>query len=240
MLLILMGGAVTLGFGVMYLLAWNRAGQLPVHVIPTDPEAMLAELRAGNARFVSSHRILSADTKHDEVLRRQLAKGQHPFVGILCCADSRVCPEVIFDQPVGSFFEIRNAGNVMDDDTIASMEYAAEHLRVRFLCVLGHKGCGAIEAVHSAGAKPLHDHLKALQDRMRGIMPKVLASQDQHTPGHLAWLSLENAAEQAKSLLTESEPVRSAVSRGELRLMIGMYDMETGVVEFFDSSGKDR
>ncbi|HEV8058319.1 MAG TPA: carbonic anhydrase [Gemmataceae bacterium] len=239
-MLILVGWAVAIAFGVISLVAWRHSGYPLTHVIPTDPEAVLAELRAGNARFVSSHRIFSADTKHDEVLRRQLAKGQHPFVGILCCADSRVCPEVIFDQPVGSFFEIRNAGNVMDDDTIASMEYAAEHLQVRFLCVLGHKGCGAIEAVHSAGAKPLHDHLKALQDRMRGIMPKVLASQDQHTPGHLAWLSLENAKEQAKSLLTESEPVRSAVSRGELCLMIGMYDMENGEVEFFDSPSNDR
>jgi carbonic anhydrase len=229
-----------LAAGASLLLVWRLHGHVPEHAVSTDPDEVLAELKAGNQRYMASQRIFSTDTEHDAALRRRLLQGQHPFVGILCCADSRVCPEIMFDQPMGSFFEIRNAGNVMDDDTTASLEYAVEHLHVRLLCVLGHKGCGAIDAVHAAGRQPLHDHLKALQERMKGIMPKVLASLDQHTPEHLAWLSRENAREQAKDLLRESKPVLAAVERGEVRLLIGMYDMETGQVEFFDLNKSDR
>jgi carbonic anhydrase len=225
---------MVLALGASSLLAWRIHKHVPAHAISTDPDEVLAELNAGNERYMASRRVFSTDTEHDATLRRRLLQGQHPFVGILCCADSRVCPEIIFDQPMGSFFEIRNAGNVMDDDTTASLEYAVEHLHVRLLCVLGHKGCGAIEAVHSAGRQPLHDHLRALQERMKGIMPYVLASLDQHAPEHLAWLSRENARAQAKDLLKESKPVHAAFKRGEVRLLIGMYDMESGQVKFFD------
>jgi hypothetical protein len=141
---------------------------------PTDPEAVLTELRAGNGRFVSSQRTLSSDTKSDAELRRRLVNGQHPFAVVLCCSDSRLCPAFIFDQPPGSIFEIRNAGNVVEDDAMASLEYAVEHLHVRFLLVLGHKGCGAVEAVITAGDQPLHDHLRDLQQRMRGTHAQAI------------------------------------------------------------------
>jgi carbonic anhydrase len=231
---VLFGCAALLAVGTSSLVAWKNGGREIEHPVSTEPNAVLIELMAGNERFVKSHRVFSTDTANDASLRKQLINGQHPFVAMLCCADSRICPEVIFDQHVGSFFEIRNAGNVMDDDTIASMEYAVEHLHVQFLCVLGHKGCGAVEAVHQAGDKPLHDHLRALQDRMRGIMPLVLKTQDQHSADHLAWLARENAREQTKILLEESRPVLEALQQGKVRLLFGMYDMETGRVEFFD------
>ncbi len=234
---ILFGCAVLLAVGTSALIAWKNGGREVEHSVSTEPNAVLAELKSGNERFVNSNRVFSTDTANDASLRKLLINGQHPFVAILCCADSRICPEVMFDQQVGSFFEIRNAGNVMDDDTIASMEYAVEHLNVKFLCVLGHKGCGAVEAVHQAGEKPLHDHLRALQDRMHGIMPLVLKTQDRHSTDHLVWLARENAREQAKTLLAESKPVRDAMQEGKVQLLFGMYDMETGRVEFFDLNG---
>jgi carbonic anhydrase len=237
-LCVVLGCATLVALARSFPLAWINRGQEVERAVSTEPSAVLAELQAGNERFVKSHRVLSTDTANDDILRKLLLNGQHPFVAILCCADSRVCPEVIFDQHVGTFFEIRNAGNVMDDDTIASMEYAVEHLHVQFLCVLGHKGCGAVEAVHEAGDKPLHDHLRALQDRMHGIMPLVLKTQDRHSIDHLVWLARENAREQTKTLLEESNPVRDAVQQGKVRLLFGMYDMETGRVEFFDQNGK--
>jgi carbonic anhydrase len=225
---------MSLAVGMSLLITWKNRDREIEHSVSTEPNAVLAELSAGNDRFAQSHRVFSIDTANDGNLRKLLVNGQHPFAAILCCADSRICPEVIFDQHVGSFFEIRNAGNVMDDDTIASMEYAVEHLHVQFLCVLGHKGCGAVEAVHQAGEKPLHDHRRALQDRMRGIMPLVLKTQDRHSPEHLALLVQENAREQAKTLFEESKPVRDAVKQGKVRLLCGLYDMDTGRVEFFD------
>jgi carbonic anhydrase len=206
----------------------------PTHPAPVTAEDALAELRAGNARYVASHRTRSIDTKHDADDREELAKGQHPFAAVVCCSDSRVCPEFIFDQRPGSLFDIRNAGNVVDDDVMGSLEYAVEHLHVRVLLVLGHTGCGAIDAVHSAGDKPLHDHLRALQEHMACIRPQVQSTHDQHTPEVLDRLSAENARGQARTVLKESEPLAAAVGRGEVRLVCGLYDMRTGRVDLFD------
>jgi len=227
------GLVVIVALGVAVRVEQSRRGRND-HPNPATPEAALAELRAGNARYMSSHRTLSTDTKHDADDRTELAKGQHPFAAVLCCSDSRVCPEFIFDQRPGSIFDIRNAGNVVDDDVMASLEYAVEHLHVRVILVLGHKGCGAIEAVHDAADKPLHDHLRALQEHMACIRPQLAASRDRHSADDLNQLSKDNAKGQAMTLLAESEPVRTAVSSGEVRLVYAIYDMVTGEAEFFD------
>ncbi len=157
---VLFGCAVLLALDMFFQVAWKNEERPVEPSVSTEPNAVLAKLKAGNERYVKSQRVVSTDTANDAHLRKLLVSGQHPIAAMLCCADSRICPEVIFDQHVGTFFEIRNAGNVMDDDTIASMEYAVEHLHLQILCVLGHKGCGAVEAVHEAGEKPLHDHLR--------------------------------------------------------------------------------
>jgi carbonic anhydrase len=162
------------------------------------------------------------------------AKGQHPFAAILCCSDSRVCPEFIFDQRAGSIFEIRNAGNVVDEDVLASLEYAVEHLHVPLIVILGHKGCGAIEAVCEAGEQPLHDHLRALQTHMQGIHKQVLECNHRHDAEVVNRLAQENAKQQALTVLRDSQPLKTAVDRGEVRLVYGLYDMETGAVAFFD------
>jgi carbonic anhydrase len=161
--ILLLAGVPIAAAGVLILARVGGTGGVLDRPTPADPQAALAEPRAGNARFVSSGRTLSSDTKSDAALRRRLAAGQHPFAAVLCCADSRLCPAFIFDQPPGSLFEIRNAGNVVEYDALASFEYAIEHLHVRLLLVLGHKGCGAVEAVVAAGDAPLHDHLRDLQ-----------------------------------------------------------------------------
>jgi carbonic anhydrase len=200
--------------------------------IIADAQTALAELRDGNDRFVHSARVLSIDTGHDADIRRQTAKEQHPFAVVLCCSDSRVCPEFIFDQPSGSFFEVRNAGNVVDEDVLASCEYAVEHLHVPLLMVMGHKGCGAIEAVYHAHGKPLHEHLNALQLRMTGIQEDVAATSENGGAELLVRLSEKNAKQQALSLLRESRIVKSAVEAGQCQVFYGLYDMETGLVDF--------
>lgn len=200
--------------------------------IVADARTALAELRDGNNRFVHSARVLSTDTGHDADIRRQTAKEQHPFAVVLCCSDSRVCPEFIFDQPAGSFFEVRNAGNVVDEDVLASCEYAVEHLHVPLLMVMGHKGCGAIEAVYNAHGKPLHEHLDALQLHMGGIQEDVVATMENGRPEVLVRLSEKNAKQQALSVLRESRIVRSAVEAGQCQVVYGLYDMETGSVDF--------
>lgn len=212
----------------------SRAREYVIPPAPTNPDAALAELRSGNARYVKSARTLSADTAHDAEHRQRTVNEQHPFVALLCCSDSRVVPEFIFDQRSGSIFEIRNAGNVVDDDVLASFEYAVEHLHVPLILVLAHKGCGAIHAVCEAGEKPLHDHLRELQKHMTGLHADILNTHNPHNPAVLDALSKKNAHQQALALLSESTALKSAVEKGEVKLMYGIYNMDSGVVEFFD------
>jgi carbonic anhydrase len=208
--------------------------ELPLASSPNDPDTVLAALKAGNARFVSSQRTLSTDTAHDADMRRRLATGQHPFACILCCSDSRVCPEFIFDSPPGSFFEIRNAGNVVEDDALASMEYAVEHLGVRFVLVLAHTGCGALAAVVDADGHPLHDHLRDLQERITCLRARSSPAKDESRSHWLNQLSQDNAREQAQAVIKQSDPIRLAVEKKQVRLMFGIYDMESGAVEYCD------
>lgn len=202
--------------------------------IPTDPSSALDELKSGNLRFVNCRRTHSTDTFHDADHRQMTAKGQHPFAAILCCSDSRVCPEFIFDQRAGSMFEIRNAGNVADEDVLGSLEYAVEHFHVPLIVIMGHKGCGAIEAVCEAGDRPLHDHLRALQAHMEGIRKQAIECNHRHDAEVVNRLSQENAKQQAFTVLRDSPTLKAAIDRGAARLEYAIYDMETGAVEFFD------
>lgn len=207
-----------------------------VFISPSGPAEALSELRSGNSRFIQSARTRSTDTAHDAELRHTTAQGQHPFAAILACSDSRVCPDFIFDQPEGSLFEIRNAGNLVDEDVLGSLEYAVEHLHIPLILVLGHKRCGAIQAVYEAGDEPLHDHLAALQEHM----PSVRQYVHQHLGEHgerskiLDGLSKENARQQLLTLLKESRPLKAAIEHGSTRLLYGLYDVETGGVEFYE------
>lgn len=217
----------------------RNGGESVATLDPADSDSALAELQSGNLRFVNCHRTHSTDTLHDAEYRQQTAKGQHPFAAILCCSDSRVCPEFIFDQRSGTIFEVRNAGNVVDDDVLASLEYAIDHLHVPLIVILGHKGCGAIEAVCEAGEAPLHDHLRALQQHMLSIHKEVIESNRQHDAKVVDRLARENAKQQALNVLRDSHVLNAAVSQGNVRLIYGIYDMETGGVEFFELSGSD-
>src|SRR3954471_18707736 len=110
---------------------------------PAGADAALAKLQEGNARFV--HSTVSTG-KPTAARRAETATAQHPFAIVLACADSRVAPEIIFDQNLGDVFVIRNAGNLVDEHVEGSIEYAVEHLGVRLVVVLGHEHCGAVSA----------------------------------------------------------------------------------------------
>lgn len=229
--LLLAAALVAVVGGAAYWLTADR-GEAVTAAVPTTPDAALHELRSGNLRFVNSHRTLSTDTGRDADDRRRTAKSQHPFVTVLTCSDSRVCPEFIFDQRAGSIFEVRNAGNVVDEDVLASLEYAVAHLHVPLIVVLGHKGCGAVGAVCEAGDKPLHGHLRDMQAHMGGIRQQVLAVHGRHDPEVVDRLAAENARQQALAVLRDSPDLSAAVRRCEVRLVYALYDMETGVVDF--------
>ena len=131
----------------------------------TNSQQALELLKTGNARFVSG--ALTPKDDYTE-LREQLNAGQHPFAVVLCCSDSRVAPEIIFDQKLGDLFVIRNAGNVVDDDVLGSIEYAVEHLGTPLVVVLGHSCCGAVTATCQGGDLPGH-----IVDIAKRIQPAI-------------------------------------------------------------------
>jgi carbonic anhydrase len=120
------------------------------------PEKTLQQLLEGNRRFVENRSTLDESASR----RKAIATAQHPFAIILGCVDSRVPPELIFDQGLGELFVIRTAGEVLDKAVLGSLGFGVEELQIPLIVVLGHKNCGAIKAA----SEMLHNHAKAEAD----------------------------------------------------------------------------
>jgi carbonic anhydrase len=128
----------------------------------------LQELMNGNKRYVAAE---LAHPNQTAARRAEVAKGQDPFAIIVGCSDSRVPPEIIFDQGLGDLFVTRVAGNIVDDVVLGSIEYAAEHLGVPLIVVLGHKRCGAVEAAAKGGDAPVH--IRSLVEAIKPAIKKA-------------------------------------------------------------------
>ena len=198
-----------------------------------SPLEGIARLSSGNGRFAVGKRTRSADSSDDADERETTAKGQHPFAAILTCADSRLSPDLIFDQSIGDVFVIRNAGNVAEPVGEGSLEYAIEHLGVRLIVVLGHAQCGAVKAVTGSDAK-LPGRLVAIQDRMPGLRAyfQEVSGQGKTPEQAVAAAVARNAEEQALALLTDSAVLREAAARGDIAVVPAVYDLAGGLVEF--------
>ena len=185
-----------------------------------DADAALAKLKEGNARFSNSK---VSEGKPTAAKRAETAKGQHPFAIVLGCADSRTSPEIVFDQNIGDLFVVRNAGNLVDDHTLGSIEYAVEHLGVRLVVVLGHERCGAVTAALAGESAPGH-----VQSLVRDIQPAVHAVRGKN--GDVTHLAV---AEHARLMAAK---IRNEASLGELamevRIISGVYDLDTGKVQW--------
>ena len=184
-------------------------------------ESALAELTAGNAHHVA-HRY---QHPHETLERqRELASGQSPHAEILSCADSRVPPELIFDQGLGDLFIIRVAGNVVSDTELGSLEYGAEHLHVPLLVVLGHQHCGAVTAAVEGGEA--EGHIAALVNLLRPAVEKT-----QGMPGDHVENAVKANVEMVVKQLRSSTPVLAKlVSEGKLKVVGAVYSLDTGKV----------
>lgn len=184
------------------------------------PDEALSRLKAGNERFAKSK---VSTGKPVAARRAETAKGQHPFAIIVGCADSRVAPEIIFDQNIGDLFVIRTAGNLVDDYALGSIEYAVDHLGTRLIVVLGHSRCGAVTAALAGDSAPGH-----VNSLVRDIQPAVIAAKGKQGDA-VANAIHENDAQVAKK-------IRSLAELGELasqvRVVEGYYDLDTGKVEW--------
>lgn len=183
----------------------------------------LARLVAGNKRFVE---MQLTHPDQDTGCRTKLATGQQPFAVILGCSDSRVPPEVIFDQGLGNLFVVRVAGNVAEDIGIASMEYAVEHLGSRLIVVLGHERCGAVTAAVKGGEFP--GHLPALMTALQPAVDKSKGAAGDSVDGAITANVALTAAR-----LRESKPILAEMAeKGEIKIVGARYDLDTGAVEF--------
>lgn len=207
--------------GILFLLAATLPGIDRQTETKLTPYSVLAELKTGNAHHVR-HQY---QHPHGTVTRqRELVTGQHPHAELLSCADSRVPPEIIFDQGLGDLFVVRVAGNVATDTEIGSLEYGAEHLHIPLLVVLGHESCGAVTAAVQGGRADGHiaallNLIKPAVDQSRGLTGDPVAN--------AVRANVQLVVQQLRS----STPVLSElVAHGKLKVVGGIYSLETGEV----------
>ena len=193
-----------------------------------SPAAALQRLADGNGRYVAGK------LRHPDVganRRVSLVGGQQPFATILACADSRVGPELIFDQGLGDLFVIRVAGNVVDDVVLASIEYSVIHLGVPLVMVLGHEHCGAVTAaVAAASGKTSAEDADTKIGALAGLIVPAVRAVPANAPDKVEAAILVNARRTAHEILTASPAVAERVRAGRLQVVSARYGLHDGKV----------
>jgi carbonic anhydrase len=194
------------------------------------PQQALAELEAGNARFVAGHplhRNMRADVK-------ATASGQYPFAVVLSCLDSRQPIEIVLDQGIGDIFSARVAGNVLNRDILGSMEFACKVSGAKLIAVIGHTNCGAIKgAIDDVQL----GHLTGLLTKIKPAMEAVPADVEPRTSKNSEYVdevAKENVLLVMQQIRQRSPILREMIDQGKVGLVGGMYDLSTGKVQFFD------
>lgn len=187
----------------------------------SSPEKIWANLTVGNHRYMSG-KTASQDFP---ARRKALLKTQHPNVAVLSCSDSRVPPELVFDQGLGDLFVVRTAGE--DDDPVAlgSLEYAVEHLGSSVIVVMGHQNCGAVTASCSGG--------KSESTNLDAVLNPIAVScskSDPKTPEHIDMAIRDHVHTVAQELLSHSKVLKTAVEEHKLTIIEAYYSLETGEV----------
>lgn len=193
---------------------------------PVAPETSLQKLIEGNNRYVLDK---SEKPRQNSARRSETAESQHPFAIVVTCSDSRVPPEILFDQGIGDLFIIRTAGNVIDSAAIGSIEYAAEHLGVQLIVVLGHERCGAVSAAVKGGEAP-----GQISTLVKYIEPAVEKAKHIKTGGLIDNAINENVSNTVEKI-AESEPILKELrEKGKLKVTGAYYDLDSGAVQFFE------
>lgn len=185
-------------------------------------EYALQMLIDGNKRF-----LLEEYSPHQkgQARRSELTNGQHPFAVIVSCSDSRVPPELLFDQGLGNLFVIRVAGNVLDSIELGSVEYAVEHLGTKLIVILGHENCGAVKAALDDGEHPLPPHIKAITTKLQ---PAVAAAKAANTANIYETAADTNIVNMAA--IVKADPVISRIDG--IKVVGAKYYLASGKIEF--------
>jgi len=198
------------------------------------PDIALQILREGNERFMKNLK-----TNRDLLEQvNETAEGQSPFATILSCMDSRTSAELIFDQGLGDIFSIRIAGNVLNEDILGSMEYATQVIGTKLLLVLGHTRCGAIMGACDG------IELGNLTQLLEKIQPAILnetettSNRNAANPGFVKNVTELNVINTIERIRHESPIISQLETEGRIKIMGGIYDVETGKVNFLDMAAK--
>ncbi|ADL50327.1 carbonic anhydrase [Clostridium cellulovorans] len=185
-----------------------------------DTSAAVQRLVDGDKEYIKSN---TNEAEITSEIRTDTAKnGQKPYAVVVTCSDSRVPPEHIFSAGLGELFVIRTAGNVVDDYEIGSVEYGVEHLGAKVVLVLGHTGCGAVKATVEGGA----------EGKIETIVEEIhKAIGNEKDMEKCVELNVENT----KKKLSEDEGIKEKVKAGEVKVIGGIYDIETGEVKLLDN-----
>jgi carbonic anhydrase len=219
-------GAVALGLGGALRPARAAEGA------PTalSPDEALAQLKAGNERFVSRPELCSVDLAES---RGAVAGHQAPWATIVSCADSRVPPELIFGgHGVGELFVSRDAGNLVDVESLGTVEYGAAVLGSPLVVILAHTACGAVKAACDVVTKNA-TYPGVIGRMIAPIVPAALAVRDQ--PGDFVDNAAKESAKRTAQLVTAVSPLMADLAKaGKVKTAAAIYDLETGVVTFLD------
>lgn len=200
------------------------AGNHPAPAAASGPDP-LRRLVEGNARFVAGR------TMHPNQARERraaLVAGQKPFAIVLTCADSRVAPEIYFDQGLGDIFVLRNAGNIINEHMLGSIEYAVEHLGAGLIVVVGHTKCGAVAATVAGGEVPGH-----IGSIVKAIQPAAGAA---YGAADAVGAAVRANARYVAELIRSSQPILAPeVHESRVQVVAAVYDLATGKVELLDA-----
>jgi carbonic anhydrase len=201
----------------------------------SSPQEAIKRLADGNARFAEGR----PSTHHGwgEERRRELVAGQSPFAVILGCSDSRVPAEIVFDQGPGDLFVIRVAGNTVFPSQVGSVEFAAEQFGTQLVVVLGHTGCGAIQATLEQIREPAGNespNLATIVERMRPALERLPGSRAGDLDEVAARAVRANVAASVDYLLHGSRIIENLVEKGKLAIVGAEYSLETGRVSFLE------
>jgi carbonic anhydrase len=215
--------------------SWRQYFEADIPNTGVTPQEALRLLMEGNRRFVEgrSHAQTSMER------RASFAAGQSPIAAVLCCADSRVAPEILFDQPLGEIFSIRVAGNFLHDDGLASLEYAALKLGTPLIFVLGHTDCGAVKAAMSTLQEQvtLPGRLPAL---VNSLLPAVHYALSRRTTGERSELDAcihANVHFELRDIANAQPVIAPLAASGRLMVVGGVVTVETGLIEMVEAAG---
>ena len=192
-------------------------------IAKTNIDSALQKLVEGNKRYSSGESIYPNQTAE---YRINVAKKPRPFAVILSCSDSRVPPEIIFDLGIGDLFVIRNAGNIINNEALGSIEYAVQYFGVKLIVVMGHRSCGAVSAAVQGGEFP--GHIKYLLEAIKPAVEKA-----KRKNGDVVQNSVNENIVKVVEKLNFSEPIlKQLVNLGKINIIGACYDMDNGSVTF--------